>query len=224
MRRRILALVALAMLVVPVAPVAARSTFVYHFNSTGQGAVAFWGTEPAAPQPGVEYTLAFVQLQLGVQVGTGAPVAHVRDLGFTSVVYKYDAAWTKIFIKRTSGGASGSGVKASFGPNLSSASASATVALQSCDHDFDEDGECLNPEDAGSGVVVASWIGQGPIFRNLSTDHERLVGLHLIFNGPGLIRSAIASASLSGVNLESFGTPMGAAIDKGTLAAVFVVH
>ena len=107
MRRRILALVALAMLVVPVAPVAARSTFVYHFNSTGQGAVAFWGTEPAAPQPGVEYTLAFVQLQLGVQVGTGAPVAHVRDLGFTSVVYKYDAAWTKIFIKRTSGGLAG---------------------------------------------------------------------------------------------------------------------
>ena len=129
MRRIVLALVTLAALMLPVAPVAADTTgggISYHFSQTGNGADAGWSTSPADGLlvPGVLYTDTYVSVsdQAVKQDGT---VYADKFLFVDQFSYMIDRKGIFVGVSETFGFAGGSDVSLTVNRTLTSASVTA---------------------------------------------------------------------------------------------------
>lgn len=221
MRRRILALVALAMLVVPVEPVAADTTggcgggTSCHFSETGKGADAGWTTFPADGQPvtNVVYTDTFLSTaeQAVKQDGT---VFSDKFLFIDQFSYKFDRRGNFIAVSDTFGFAGGNDVNLSVDRALTSASVTASVAVTTCIVKT-----CV---DAGIGSVVASWTGQGDIIRQSGSFHVVSKGFTETSKFRGTFRNATASGSLNGADIG--GQPFFADIFNSSSRDIFICH
>jgi hypothetical protein len=199
MRRRILALVALATLVVPAAPAMAGGGPVYRFSAIGEGASAYWTTEPADGQPitNVVYTTTTLSTSEGVIREDGSR-SFDRHLALIKEVHAYDDAGNYIIISDTFGFADAGNVKFSVSGGLKRAFATATVALSTCTVDGQGNSTCL---DTGSGSVVASWTGQGDVVKSPHQLHVHSSDYNETFRDRSAFRQASVSASLNGVDL-----------------------
>lgn len=223
MRHKILALVALAALLVPVLPVAAATGpgdgGSYRFSATGKGAEAVWSTAPADGSlvTNVVYTdtYVFAADQAVKQDGT---VYSDKFLFVDQVSYKIDQRGEWIFVSETFGYAGGGDMSLTINRQLTSASASATVALQTCTVDRRDSYTCV---DAGIGSVVASWVGQGDLVRQSGTFHSGSAGFTQNSQFRGSLRNASADGSLNG---SSLGAALFADIFSSSTRDVFICH
>jgi hypothetical protein len=223
MRHKILALVALAALLVPVLPVAAATGpgdgGSYHFSATGKGAEAVWSTAPADGQlvTNVVYmdTYVFTAEQAVKQDGT---VYSDKFLFVDQVSYKLDRRGNWILVSETVGSAGAGDVSLSIDRQLTSASASATVALQTCTPGSHGSYSCA---DGGIGSVAVSWVGQGDLIRQSGTFHYGSKGFTENGQFRGSFRNATANGSLNGGNL---GVPLFADIFSSSSRDIFICH
>jgi hypothetical protein len=223
MRHKILALVALAALLVPVLPVAAATGpgggGSYHFSATGKGAEAVWSTAPFDGQllTNVVYmdTYVFTAEQAVKQDGT---VYSDKFLFVDQVSYKLDRRGNWILISETFGYAGAADVSLSVDRQLASASASASVALQTCTADSHGSYSCV---DGGIGSVAVSWVGQGDLIRQSGTFHYGSTGFTENGQFRGSFRNASADGSLNGGNL---GVPLFADIFNSSSRDIFICH
>ena len=223
MRHKILALVALAALLVPVLPVAAATGpgdgGSYHFSANGKGAEAVWSTAPADGQlvTNVVYmdTYVFTAEQATKQDGT---VYSDKFLFIDQVSYKVDRRGNWILISETVGSAGADDVSLSIDRQLTSASASASVALQICTPGSHGSYSCV---DGGIGSVAVSWVGQGDLIKQSGTFHYGSAGFTENGSFRGSFRNATANGSLNGGNL---GSPLFADIFSSTSRDIFVCH
>jgi len=214
MRRKILALVALAALLLPAMPVAAAGN-AFHFSATGQGAEAGWTTFPAdgIPVTNVVYTDTFLFTAEQAFTADGE-VFSDKFLFIDQFSYKFDRSGNFIFVSQTFGFAGGSDVSLSVDSKLTSASVTASVALTTCNNR-----RCA---DAGIGSVVASWTGQGDLIRSNGVSHFGSPGSTQNSHFRGSFRNATASGSLNGVAIG--GSPFVADIFSSTSKDVFICH
>lgn len=223
MRHKILALVALAALLVPVLPVAAATGpgdgGSYHFSATGKGAEAVWSTAPfdGTLETNVVYmdTYIFTAEQAVKQDGT---VYADKFLMVDQVSYKLDRRGNWILLSETFGSAGGADVSLSVDRQLTSASASASVALVTCTPGSHGSYSCV---DAGIGSVAVSWVGQGDLIRQSGTFHNGSSGFTQNGSFRGSFRNATANGSLNGGNL---GSPLFADIFSSTSRDIFICH
>lgn len=223
MRHKILALVALAALLVPVLPVAAATGpgdgGSYRFSATGKGAEAVWSTAPADGQlvTNVVYmdTYLFTAQQAVKQDGT---VYSDKFLFIDQISYKIDQQGNWIFVSETFGYAGGGDVSLSVDRQLKVASASASVALETCTVDRHDSYTCVN---AGIGSVVASWVGQGDLIRQSGTFHAGSPGFTQNGQFRGSFRNASANGSLNGSDL---GASLFADIFSSSSRDIYICH
>lgn len=224
MRRRILALVALATLLVPAAPVAADTTggggTSYHFSETGKGADAGWSTFPADGQPvaGVVYTDTFISTSEQAVKADGT-VFSDKFVYFDQYSYKIDRSGNWIFLSETFGFAGGSDVILSVDRALKSASVTAAVGLTTCTVDRRGNFTCV---DAGIGSVAASWTGQGDTIKQSGSYHVVSKGFTQNSTSRGTFRDATASGSLNGAGIG--GQLFYASIFNSTSRDIFICH
>lgn len=231
MRRRIFALVVLAMLVVSVAPVAADTGVPggpsYHLRTWGLGADATWSTFPAdgVAVPGFVYTDTWVTVteQGGRDDGM---VFHDTVLWFDQLSYKFDRRGSYIPLPGIRAGASGSAVDMSVDKRLTSASVTATIQLTNICWDRLGSGAATWYEEYacgyGVGSVSASWIGQG----NLVKQSENTTDVTKVYTrttkGTFTYRDATVSGSWNGVGIV--GHQVEAKILDSTLRDTFTCH
>jgi hypothetical protein len=223
MRHKILALVALAALLVPVLPAVAATGpgdgGSYHFSATGKGAEAVWSTAPADGQlvTNVVYidTYVFTAEQAVNQDGT---VYSDKFLFVDQISYKIDQRGNWIFVSETFGFAGGDDVSLSVDRQLANASASASVALETCTAGRHGSYTCV---DAGIGSVVASWVGQGDLIRQSGTFHYGSTGFTENGQFRGSFRNASADGSLNG---GSLGASLFADIFSSSSRDIFICH
>jgi hypothetical protein len=224
MRRRILVLVGLAMLLVPVAPVAADTTggggTSFHFSQTGSGADAGWSTAPADGQlvAGVVYTDTFISASQQA-VKLDGTVFSDKFLFIDQFSYKIDKSFNFIAVSETFGFAGGTDVNLSVNAKLTSASVAASVALQTCTVDRRGNFTCA---DGGIGSVSASWTGQGDLIRQSGSFHVVSKGFTENFTSRQTSRNAVAKASLNGAGIG--GQPFFADIFSATSKDIFICH
>jgi hypothetical protein len=199
MGRRILAMVALVILVLPAAPALAGGGPVYRFSAIGEGASAYWTTEPAngQPLPNVAYTTTTLSASEGVVRDNGTTLFD-RHLAFIEEVHSYDDAGNYIIIADTFGFAEGGNVRFSVSGGLKRAAATATVALSTCTVDGLGNTTCV---DSGTGSLEASWIGQGDIVKAPHTVHVHSGDFNETFRDRSSFRQATVSAWLNGTDL-----------------------
>lgn len=202
MRRNVLALVALATLVLPVAHVAADTTgggTSYHFSQTGNGADAGWSTSPADGQlvTDVVYTDTYVSIsdQAVKQDGT---VYADKFLFVDQYSYMIDRRGNDTFVSETVGVAGGTDVALSVNRTLTSASVTAAVSLSTCSADRRGNITCV---DAGIGSVAISWTGQGDVIKQSGTYHVVSKGFTETSKTRASYRNATASGSLNGATI-----------------------
>ena len=220
MRRRILALVALATLLLPAMPAAAAAGGTsFHFSQTGRGADAVWSTLPAdgIPVTNVVYTDTFVSTAEQAVKADGT-VFSDKFLFIDQFSYKFDRSGNFIFVSETSGFAGGNDVNLSVASKLTSASVTASVALQTCTVDRRGNFSCA---DAGIGSVDAAWTGQGDIVRVNGTFHAVSKGFTYNSHFRGTSRNATAVGSFNGAGL---GSSLWADIFSSTSRDVFICH
>jgi hypothetical protein len=223
MRHKILALVALAALLVPVLPVGAATGpgdgGSYHFSASGKGAEAVWSTAPADGQlvTNVVYTdtYVFAAEQAVKQDGT---VYADKFLFVDQISYMVDQRGSWILVSETFGSAGGGDVSLAVDRQLTSASASASVALAICTVDRHDNYSCV---DAGIGSVVASWVGQGDLLRQSGIFHLGSTGFTENSQFRGSFRNASAEASLNG---GSLGASLYADIFSSSSRDIFICH
>lgn len=213
MRRTILALVALVALLLAAMPVAAAGN-AFHFSATGKGAEAGWSTLPAygIPVTNVVYTDTFVFASEDAFTSDGE-VFSDKFVFIDQFSYKFDRRGNFIFVSDTFGFAGGSDVNLAVDSKLLSASVTASVALQTC-----TERQCT---DAGIGLLVASWTGQGDIIRQSGTFHVTSKTFTQSGQFRGSFRNATATGSLDGAG---FGSLFFADIFSSTSRDVFVCH
>lgn len=219
MRRRILALVALAALLLPAMPVAAAGN-TFHFSATGKGAEAGWTTLPAdgIAVTNVVYTDTFL-FTAEQAVKADGTVFSDKFLVIDQFSYKIDRRGNFIFVSQTFGFAGGSDVNLSVDRGLTSASVTASVALQTCTVDRRGNPTCV---DAGIGSVAASWTGQGDIIKQSGNFHVVSKGFTQNSHFRGSFRNATASGSLNGADIG--GSQFFADIFSSTSRDVFICH
>jgi hypothetical protein len=223
MRRRILALVALATLLVPAASVAADTTggggTSFHFSETGKGADAGWTTSPADGQPvtDVVYTDTFLSTAEQAAKEDGTVYAD-KFLFFDQTSYKYDRSGNWIFLSETSGFAGGNDVVLSVNAKLTSASVTATVGFTTCTVDRRGNVTCVD----GTGLVSGSWTGQGDTIKSSGTYHVVSKGFTENSKSRQTFRNAIASGSLNGAVVG--GQPFVGDIFSSTSRDIFICH
>ena len=219
MRRKILALVALAALLLPAMPVAAAGN-AFHFSATGKGAEAGWTTFPAdgIPVTNVVYTDTFL-FTAEQAIKADGEVFSDKFLFIDQFSYKFDRSGNFIFVGETFGFAGGSDVNLSVNSKLTSASVTASVALQTCTVDRRGNFTCA---DAGIGSVAASWSEQGGLIRSNGVSHFGSPGSTQNSHFRGSFRNAIASGSLNGAIID--GSPFFADIFSSTSRDVFICH
>jgi hypothetical protein len=223
MRHRILALVALAALLVPVLPAAAATGpgdgGSYRFSATGKGAEAVWSNFPIDGQPitNVVYTdtYLFTAEQAVKQDGT---VYSDKFLFVDQISYKVDRRGNWVLVLETFGFAGGSDVSLSVDRQLTSASASASVALATCTPGPHGGYSC---EDGGIGSVAASWVGQGDLLRQSGTFHLGSSGFTQNGQFRGSFRNATANGSLNG---GSLGASLVADIFSSSSRDIYICH
>jgi hypothetical protein len=219
MRLKILALVALAALLLTAMPVAAAGN-AFHFSATGNGAEAGWTTLPAdgIPVTNVVYTDTFL-FTSEQAVKSDGEVFTDKFLFIDQFSYKIDRRGNFIFVGETFGFAGGGDVTLSVDRQLTSASVTASVALQTCTVDRRGNFTCA---DAGIGSVAASWSGQGDIIRQSGTFHVGSKGFTQNSQFRGSFRNATASGSLNGADIG--GSQFFADIFSSTSRDVFICH
>jgi hypothetical protein len=223
MRHKILALVALAALLVPVLPAVAATGpgdgGSYHFSATGKGAEAVWSTLPVDGQPvtNVVYTdtYLFTAEQAVKQDGT---VYSDKFLFVDQISYKIDQRGNWVFVSETFGFAGGDDVSLLVDRQLTAASASASVGLQTCTAGRHGSYTCV---DAGIGSVVASWVGQGDLIKQSGTFHLGSTGFTENGQFRGSFRNASADGSLNG---GSLGASLYADIFSSSSRDIFICH
>ncbi len=197
MRRRILALVALAFLVVPVGPVAA----VVH--TEGWHAEASWTTEPeSGPIAGVTYsgTYLYASNELGVVAGRAPadPRPFLSIYKFTYTYVEADGQLQQVLISDWGAFAIGNAVRLKIDGTLTSASASGTVAATACTYDATGNADC---QSAGTASLAATWTGQGDIVRLHDFAREVTSAYTFFFSGSTTLRNASVSATLDGAQV-----------------------
>ena len=219
MRLKILALVALAALLLTAMPVSAAGN-AFHFSATGKGAEAGWTTFPAdgIPVTNVVYTDTFL-FTAEQAVKADGEVFSDKFLFIDQFSYKFDRSGNFIFVSQTFGFAGGSDVSLSVDNKLTSASVTASVALQTCTVDRRGNFTCADPE---IGSVVASWTGQGSIIRSNGVFHFGSTGSTSNSHFRGSFRNATASGSLNGAAIG--GSQFFADIFSSTSRDVFICH
>ena len=224
MRRRILALVALATLLVPVASVAADTTggggTSFHFSETGKGADAGWTTSPIGGPPAVDvvYTDTFLSTAERAIKADGT-VFSDKFVYFDQTSYKFDRSGNWIFVSETFGFAGGSDVVLSVNAKLTSASVTASVALQTCTVDRRGNVTCA---DAGNGAVSASWVGQGDAIKVSGSYHVVSKGFTYNSKSRQTFRNATAAGSLNGAGIG--GQQFFGEIFSATSRDIFICH
>jgi hypothetical protein len=219
MRRQILALVALAALLLPAMPVAAAGN-TFHFSATGKGAEAGWTTFPAdgIPVTNVVYTDTFL-FTADQAVKADGEAFSDKFLFIDQFRYKFDRSGNFIFVSQTFGFAGGDDVNLSVNSKLTSASVTASVALQTCTVDRRGNFTCADPV---NGSVDASWTGQGDIIRINGVFHVGSKGFTQNSHFRGSFRNATASGSLNGAAIG--GSQFFADIFSTTSRDVFICH
>jgi hypothetical protein len=215
MRRRILALAALAALLLSAIPAAAATSGnAFHFSATGKGAEAGWSTFPAdgIPVVNVVYTDTFVFASEDAITQDGE-VFSDKFAFIDQISFKIDRRGNFVFVSETFGFAGGSDVNLAVDSKLNSASLTASVALQTC-----TERSCT---DAGIGSLVASWTGQGDIIRQSGTFHVTSKTFTESGQFRGSFRNATATGSLNGAG---FGSQFFADIFSSTSRDVFICH
>lgn len=223
MRTRILALVALAMLVVPVASVSADTTeggSSFHYSQTGKGADAGWTTAPldGSLVPGVVYTDTWISVSEAAVKQDGT-VFSDEFVFIDQYSYKVDRSGNWMPVAETFGFAGGTDVSLAFGTKLSSASIAATVSLTTCTVDRRGDFQCV---DSGMGSVQATWTAQGSAVKQSGSSHIVAEGFTGKSSYRQTSRSAIATASLDGSAIG--GQPFVATIFSATYRDIYVCH
>lgn len=223
MRRRILALVALATLLVPAASVAADTTgggISFHYSQTGKGADAGWSTFPADGQPdaGVVYTDTFISTSEQAVKADGT-VFSDKFVYFDQYSYKIDRSGNWIFLSETFGFAGGSDVILSVDRALKSASVTAAVGLTTCTVDRRGNFTCV---DAGIGSVAASWTGQGDTIKQSGSYHVVSKGFTSNSTYRQTSRNAIPSGLFNGADIG--GQSFYASIFNATNRDIFICH
>jgi hypothetical protein len=202
MRRRILALVVLATLLVPVASVAADTTggggTSFHFSESGKGADAGWSTSPfdGPVVADVVYTDTFLSTAEQATRADGTVYAD-KFVYVDQTSYKYDRSGNWIFVSETSGFAGGSDVALSVNAKLSSASVTATVSLQTCTAGRRGSVTCVD----GTGSVSAAWTGVGDTIKSSGTFHVVSKGFTETSKSRQTFRNATTRGSVNGADL-----------------------
>lgn len=200
MRRAILALVAVAALVVPIASVAADTTggggSSFKYSQTGKGADAAWSTAPADGQlvVGTVYTDTYVSTSEQAVKADGT-VYSDKFVFIDQIGYKIDRTGNFVFVSETFGFAGGSDVTLSIAKSLSSGSVAANISLVTCTVDRRGNYACA---DSGIGTLAASWTGQGDLIRQSGSFHTVSKGFTNNYKFRGTFRNATATGSLNG--------------------------
>jgi hypothetical protein len=218
-RRKILALVALAFMVVPVAPAAA----VYHAG--GWHAEASWTTEPeSGPVAGVIYAGAYLYAsnELGF-IGRG-PADPRPVLSLYKFVYTYvevEGQLQQVLISDWGASAIGNAVRLRIDGTLASASTSGIVTATACTYDATGNAAC---QSAGTASLAATWTGQGDISRLRDFTHEVTPTYTFFFSGWTTSRNASVSATVDGAQVGAGQRLQYADIFHSTSAANFACH
>jgi hypothetical protein len=222
MVRRILVLMAFATLVVPVASVSAGGGPAYRFSAIGEGASAYWTTEPAdgAPQPNVAYTTTTLSTSEGVVREDGV-LSKEGHLAFIQEVHSYDLAGNYVLISDTFGFADAGNLSLKVSGGLKWASATATVTLSTCTVDGLGNSTCM---DTGTAVVVASWTGWGDTVQSPYKVHVHLNGYNETSRGRSSLRQANVSAWLNGADLGLGSQSVFADLSNGASRTIVICH
>ncbi len=224
MRRAILALVAVAALVVPIASVAADTTggggSSFKYSQTGKGADAAWSTFPADGQfvVGTVYTDTFVSTSEQAVKADGT-VYSDKFVFIDQIGYTIDRIGNFNFVSETFGFAGGSDVTLSIAKSLASGSVAANISLVTCTVDRRGNYTCV---DSGIGTLAASWTGQGDLIRQSGSFHTVSKGFTDNYKFRGTFRNATATGSLNGTAIG--GQLYFADLFSASSREVFVCH
>lgn len=225
MRRAMLALVAVAALVVPIASVSADTTgggggSSYRYSQTGMGADAAWTSWPTDGQwvVGTVYTDTYVSTSEQALKADGT-VYSDKFVFVDQFAYKIDRTGNFVFVSETYGFAGGSDVTLSIAKTLTSGSVAANISLFTCTVDRRGNYNCV---DGGIGTLAASWTGQGDLIRQSGSYHTVSKGFTDNYKFRGTYRDATATGSLNGTPIA--GQLYWADLFNASSREVFICH